>query len=114
MHDLQEFADRLADLGKAISDAVKSAEGRYFEDRGDVTDGFRLKNTGSAVTVKDVPGLLAEAVLLGYNEGAIRNRMTVSAKDAMAAMGIDRERFESEFGEFLEVRKKADSLVRAC
>lgn len=113
VHDLQEFADRLADLGKAISDAVKAAEGRYFEDRGDVTDGFRLKNTGSAVTVKDVPGLLAEAVLLGYNEGAIRNRMTVSAKDAMAAMGIDRERFESEFGEFIEVKKKADSLVRA-
>ena len=67
---------------------------------------------GSTVTVKDVEGLLAEAVLLGYNEGAIRNRMTLGAKDAMAAMGIDRERFESEFGEFIEARKKADTLVR--
>lgn len=112
VHDLQEFADRLADLGKAISDAVKSAEARYFDANGAVTRGFKIRNTGSAVTVKDVEGLLAEAVLLGYNEGAIRNRMTVSAKDAMAAMGIDRERFESEFGEFLEVRKKADTLVR--
>ncbi len=113
VRDLQEFADKLADLGKAISEAVKAAEGRYFGERGDVTEGFRLKNTGSTVTVSDAAGLLAEAAILGYNEGAIRDRMTVSAKDAMAAMGIDRERFEAEFGEFLEVKKKADTLIRA-
>ncbi len=113
VHDLQEFADRLADLGKAISEAVKNAEGRFFEETGTVTDGFKIKNTGSTTTVKDVAGLLAEAVLLGYNEGAIRNRMTVSARDARTAMGIDEERFMAEFGEFLEVKKKADSLIRA-
>ena len=112
VHDLQEFADRLADLGKAISEAVKSAEARYFDANGAVTKGFKIRNTGSTVTVKDVSGLLAEAVLLGYNEGAIRDRMTLGAKDAMAAMGIDRERFESEFGEFIETRKKADTLIR--
>lgn len=112
VHDLQEFADRLADLGKAISEAVRNAEARYFDANGDVTKGFKIRNTGSTVTVKDAEGLLAEAVLLGYNEGAIRNRMTVSAKDAMAAMGIDRERFEAEFGEFIEEKKKSDTLVR--
>lgn len=112
VHDLQVFADKLADLGKAISEAVKNAEARYFDANGSVTKGFRIRNTGSAVTVKDAEGLLAEAVLLGYNEGAIRKRMTMSAKDAMAAMGIDRERFEAEFGEFIEVKKKSDTLVR--
>ncbi len=113
VHDLQVFADKLTDLGKAISDAVKSAEGRYFEDRGDVTDGFKLRNTGSTVSVKDTDGLISEAILLGYNDGALRTRLTISAKDAMAAMGIDKERFESEFADFIEIKKKADTLVRS-
>ena len=39
--------------------------------------------------------------------------MTVSAKDAMEAMGIDKARFEAEFADFIEIKKKADSLVRA-
>ena len=112
VHDLQEFADKLADLSKAISTSIKNAEGVFFDEHGDVTEGFKLKNTGSTTTVKDVTGLLAEAALLGYNEGAIRTRMTVSAKDAMEAMGIDKARFEAEFAEFIEIKKKADSLVR--
>ena len=91
----------------------QDAEGVFFDEHGDVTDGFKLKNTGSTTTVKDVAGLLAEAALLGYNEGAIRTRMTVSAKDAMEAMGIDKTRFEAEFADFIEIKKKADSLVRA-
>lgn len=100
--------------GERLKGAFRTccAVARYFDANGDVTKGFKIRNTGSAVTVKDAEGLLAEAVLLGYNEGAIRNRMTVSAKDAMAAMGIDRERFEAEFGEFIEVKKKSDTLVR--
>ena len=89
VHDLQEFADKLADLSKAISTSIKNAEGVFFD------------------------GLLAEAALLGYNDGAIRSRMTVSAKDAMEAMGIDKARFEAEFADFIEIKKKADSLVRA-
>ena len=113
VHDLQEFADKLADLSKAISTSIKNAEGVFFDEHGDVTDGFKLKNTGSTTTVKDVAGLLAEAALLGYNDGAIRTRMTVSAKDAMEAMGIDKARFEAEFADFIEIKKKADSLVRA-
>lgn len=80
VHDLQEFADKLADLSKAISTSIKNAEGVFFDEHGDVTEGFKLKNTGSTTTVKDVAGLLAEAALLGYNDGAIRSRMTVSAK----------------------------------
>lgn len=112
VHDLQVFADKLGDLHDAIATAIKNAEGIRFRETGSVTKGFKLKNTGSTVNVTDTEGLLSEAVLLGYNDAELRKRLTISAKDAKAAMGIDDERFRAEFADFIEIRKKSDTLVR--
>lgn len=113
VHDLQEFADKLLDLGKAISETVKVAEGAYYASTGGVTEGFKIRNAGSTTAVTDTAGLIAEAENLGYNGDELRKRLTISAKDAKAAMGINDERFNAEFADFIKVTKKADSLQRA-
>lgn len=115
VYDLQVLADKFTDLGKALSETVKNAEGKLFAETGSVSDGFKLKNTGSTVTVTDLDGLLSTAILNGYNEDSIKAKVksTISAKDAMEAMGITKERFFLEFADSIEVKKKADSLIRA-
>lgn len=113
VHDLQEFADKLLDLGKAISETVKNAEGAYYDSTGGVTEGFKLRNTGYTVTVTDTAGLIAEAEKLGYNPDTLRERLAISATDAKKAMGLDDDRFKAEFADFIKVSKKADSLQRA-
>ena len=113
VHDLQAFADKLSDLGKAISEAVKNAEGAYHAETGEVTEGFKIRNTGSTVTVIDTAGLIREAESLGYNGDELRKRLSITAADARKVMGIDAARFEAEFADYIETKKKADSLQRA-
>lgn len=113
VYDLQVLGDKFTDLGKAVSEAVKNAEGRLFAETGSVSDGFKLKNTGSTVTVTDFWGLVDEATLSGFNAESIKAKATISAKDAMEAMGMNKERFLLDFADFVKVTKKADSLIRA-
>lgn len=115
VYDLQVLADKFTDLGKALSETVKNAEGKLFAETGSVSDGFKLKNTGSTVTVTDFEGLISTAILNGYNADSIKARakLTISVKDATEAMGITKERFVLEFADSIEVKKKADSLIRA-
>ena len=61
VHELQTLADKFTDLGKAISEAIKNAEGVYYSKHGEVTDGFKLKNTGYTTSVKDFEGFVASA-----------------------------------------------------
>lgn len=113
VHALQALADKFADLGKAISDTVKAAEGVYYAKHGDVTDGFKLKNIGYTTTVRDFAGFKAAAEQEGANMALLDAFVKITPKDAAKWLGLSDERFEATFGEYLEKKKKADSLVRA-
>lgn len=113
IRDLWEFADTLEDLAKAIHECVRNAEGIHYAEAQCVTDGLRLKNTGSTVTIKDLAKFFETAEMNGCNLDTLRAAMKLSATDAQKAVGYDRERFLAEFADCLEIHKKADSLQRA-
>lgn len=113
IHELQTLADKFTDLGNAISDTIKNAEGVYFAKRGEVTDGFKLKNTGYTVSVKDFEGFVAEAEAQGANMGELKHYAAITAKNAAKWLGLSDDRFEAEYADYIEKKKKADSLVRA-
>lgn len=112
VHDLQVLADQFADAGKGISDRIKDAEGRLYAEFGSVSEGFRVKNTGYTSSIKDVAAFVFEAERNGANMAEIWNYLKISLKDAAKWLGLSEERFEAEYGEYVEKKKKADSLVR--
>ena len=113
VHELQTLADKFTDLGKAISEAIKNAEGVYYSKHGEVTDGFKLKNTGYTTSVKDFEGFVAEAEAQGANMGELKHYATITAKNAAKWLGLSDDRFEAEYADFIDKKKKADSLVRS-
>lgn len=112
VHDLQVLADQFTDSGKGISDRIKEAEGRLYAEFGEVSKGFKLKNTGYTTSVKDFEGFVAEAEAQGANMGELKHYATITAKNAAKWLGLSEERFEAEYGDYVEKKKKADTLVR--
>lgn len=112
VHDLQVLADQFTDAGKGISDRIKDAEGRLFAEFGKVSAGFRVKNTGYTSTIKDVAAFAFEAERNGANMGELLAYTKLSVKDAAKWLGLSEERFEAEYAEFVEKKKKADTLIR--
>lgn len=114
VRDLQEFADKLKDLGDKISKAIKTAELEYARVNGEPTAWFGIKRGGFRIEVTDYAKLLETAENLAYNVDFIRKfeKVTVDYKDAMKAMGIDRDRFKDEFADCLKVTAISDSLTR--
>lgn len=113
VHELQTLADKFTDLGKAISESIKNAEGVYYSKHGEVTDGFKLKNTGYDTSINDVAAFVFEAERDGANMGELWKYVKISPKDAAKWLGLSDDRFEAEYADFIEKKKKADSLVRA-
>ena len=113
VHELQTLADKFTDLGKAISESIKNAEGVYYSKHGAITDGFKLKNTGYDTSINDVAAFVFEAERDGANMGELWKYVKISPKDAAKWLGLSDDRFEAEYADFIEKKKKADSLVRA-
>ena len=113
VHELQTLADKFTDLGKAISESIKNAEGVYYSKHGVPTDGFKLKNTGYDTSINDVAAFVFEAERDGANMGELWKYVKISPKDAAKWLGLSDDRFEAEYADFIEKKKKADSLVRA-
>lgn len=112
VHDLQVLADQFADAGKGISDRIKDAEGRLYAEFGEVSEGFKIKNTGYTSSIKDVSAFVFEAERNGANMSELLAYVKITTKDAAKWLGLSEERFEAEYSEFVEKKKKADSLVR--
>ena len=45
--------------------------------------------------------------------GELKHYATITAKNAAKWLGLSDDRFEAEYADFVEKKKKADSLVRA-
>ena len=112
VHELQTLADKFTDLGKAISEAIKNAEGVYYSKRGEVTDGFKLKNTGYTTSVKDFEGFVAEAEAQGANMGELKHYATITAKNAAKWLGMSDDAFLLTYEEFVKRTPKAATLQR--
>ena len=112
VHDLQVLADQFTDAGKGISDRIKDAEGRLYAEFGEVSKGFKVKNTGYSSAINDVAAFVFEAERDGANMEELWKYVKISTKDAAKWLGLSEERFESEYGDYVEKKKKADTLVR--
>lgn len=112
VHDLQVLADQFTDAGKGISDRIKDAEGRLYAEFGEVSKGFKVKNTGYSSSINDVAAFVFEAERDGANMEELWKYVKISPKDAAKWLGLSEERFEAEYGDYVEKKKKADTLVR--
>lgn len=112
VHALQCQADKFIDLGNAISEAVKHAEGAYFAETNAVTEGFRLKNNGETKTITDFAGFVKEAENNGANMGELVKYATISAKNAAKWLGMSDEAFLITYEEYVKRTPKAATLQR--
>ena len=112
VHALQCQADKFIDLGNAISEAVKHAEGAYFAETNAVTEGFRLKNNGETKTITDFAAFVKEAENNGANMGELVNYATITAKNAAKWLGMSDDAFLLTYEEFVKRTPKAATLQR--
>lgn len=112
VHALQCQADKFIDLGNAISEAVKHAEGAYFAETNAVTEGFRLKNNGETKTITDFAAFVKEAENNGANMGELVNYATITAKNAAKWLGLSDEAFLLTYEEYVKRTPKAATLQR--
>ena len=112
VHELQTLADKFTDLGKAIGEAIKNAEGVYYSKHGEVTDGFKLKNNGETKTITDFAGFVYEAEKNGANMVELAKYATISAKNAAKWLGMSDEAFMLTYEEFVKRTPKAATLQR--
>ena len=112
VHALQCQADKFIDLGNAIAEAVKHAEGAYYSETGTVTEGFMLKNNGETKTITDFARFVNEAEKNGANMGELAKYATISAKNAAKWLGMSDEAFLLTYEEFVKRTPKAASLQR--
>lgn len=112
VHALQCQADKFIDLGNAIAEAVKHAEGAYYSETGTVTEGFKLKNNGETKTITDFAGFVNEAEKNGANMGELAKYATISAKNAAKWLGMSDEAFLLMYEEFVKRTPKASTLQR--
>lgn len=112
VHALQCQADKFIDLGNAISESVKLAEGAYFAETNAVTEGFRLKNNGETKTITDFAAFVKEAENNGANMGKLVNYATITAKNAAKWLGLSDEAFLLTYEEYVKRTPKAATLQR--
>lgn len=112
VHALQCLADKFIDLGNAIADAIKNAEGAYYSEKGEVTEGFKLKNNGETKTIPDFAGFVKEAENNGANMGELAKYATISAKNAAKWLGLSDEAFLLTYEEYVKRTPKAATLQR--
>lgn len=112
VHALQCQADKFIDLGNAIAEAVKHAEGAYFAETNAVTEGFRLKNNGETKTITDFAAFVKEAEKNGANMGELAKYATISAKNAAKWLGMSDEAFLLTYEEYVKRTPKAATLQR--
>lgn len=112
VHALQCQADKFIDLGNAIAESVKHAEGAYYSETGTVTEGFKLKNNGETKTITDFAGFVNEAEKNGANMGELAKYATISAKNAAKWLGMSDEAFLLTYEEFVKRTPKAATLQR--
>lgn len=112
VHALQCQADKFIDLGNAIAEAVKHAEGEYYAETNTVTEGFKLKNNGEMKTIPDFEGFIKEAENNGANMGELAKYATISAKNAAKWLGMSDEAFMLTYEEFVKRTPKAATLQR--
>ena len=87
-------------------------EGRLYAEFGEVSKGFKVKNTGYSSSINDVAAFVFEAERDGANMDELWKYVKISPKDAAKWLGLSEERFEAEYGDYVEKKKKADTLVR--
>lgn len=112
VHALQCQADKFIDLGNAIAEAVKHAEGEYYAETNTVTEGFKLKNNGEMKTIPDFEGFAKEAEKNGANMGELSKYATISAKNAAKWLGLSDDAFLLTYEEFVKRTPKAATLQR--
>ena len=112
VHALQCQADKFIDLGNAIAEAVKHAEGEYYAETNTVTEGFKLKNNGEMKTIPDFEGFVKEAESNGANMGELAKYATISAKNAAKWLGLSDDAFLLTYEEFVKRTPKAATLQR--
>ena len=112
VHALQCQADKFIDLGNAIAEAVKHAEGEYYAETNTVTEGFKLKNNGEMKTIPDFEGFVKEAENNGANMGELAKYATISAKNAAKWLGLSDDAFLLTYEEFVKRTPKAATLQR--
>lgn len=112
VHALQCQADKFIDLGNAIAEAVKHAEGEYYSETSTVTEGFKLKNNGEMKTIPDFAGFVKEAENNGANMGELVKYATISAKNAAKWLGMSDDAFLLTYEEFVKRTPKAATLQR--
>lgn len=112
VHALQCQADKFIDLGNAIAEAVKHAEGSYYAETNTVTEGFKLKNNGEMKTIPDFEGFIKEAENNGANMGELAKYATISAKNAAKWLGMSDDAFMLTYEEFVKRTPKAATLQR--
>lgn len=112
VHALQCQADKFIDLGNAISEAIKHAEGAYFAETNSVTEGFKLKNNGETKTITDFASFVKEAENNGANMGELVKYATISAKNAAKWLGLSDEAFLLTYEEYVKRTPKAATLQR--
>lgn len=112
VHALQCQADKFIDLGNAISEAIKHAEGAYYSETNTVTEGFKLKNNGEMKTIPDFAGFVKEAENNGANMGELVKYATISAKNAAKWLGMSDDAFLLTYEEFVKRTPKAATLQR--
>lgn len=112
VHALQCQADKFIDIGNAIAEAVKHAEGEYYAETNTVTEGFKLKNNGEMKTIPDFEGFVKEAENNGANMGELVKYATISAKNAAKWLGLSDDAFLLTYEEFVKRTPKAATLQR--
>jgi len=112
VHALQCQADKFIDLGNAIAEAVKHAEGAYYAETNSVTEGFKLKNNGETKTIPDFAAFVKEAESNGANLGELVKYATISAKNAAKWLGMSDDAFLLTYEEFVKRTPKAATLQR--
>lgn len=112
VHALQCQADKFIDLGNAIAEAVKYAEGAYYAETYAVTEGFKLKNNGETKTITDFAAFVKEAENNGANMGELVNYATISPKNAAKWLGLSDDAFLLTYAEYVKRTPKAATLQR--
>ena len=113
VHDLAVFADKLSDLGSAISEAIKNAEIQFAGAHGgEASDGFKWVGGGKAYKVTDTSSLIEGLESEGANADTLRKACTISLKAASEATGITEERLRATYPECIQATERKASLRR--